>query len=43
MQKGGDVKAVFERFGRGLKEVRHTDTQTHTSYHTDVDRTYHIA
>jgi len=23
MQQGGDVKAVFERFGRGLKEVRH--------------------
>jgi len=21
MQKGGDVKAVFERFGRGLREV----------------------
>jgi len=22
MQQGGNVKAVFERFGRGLKEVR---------------------
>ena len=24
MQKGGDVKAVFERFTRGLGEVTHT-------------------
>ena len=23
MQHGGDVKAVFERFGRGLQEVSH--------------------
>ena len=23
MQQGGDVKAVFERFGRGLREVSH--------------------
>jgi len=26
MQKGGDVKAVFERFGRGLREVGITQT-----------------
>jgi len=29
MQKGGDVKAVFERFSRGLKEVSYTHTHTH--------------